>query len=364
MIFSGKRVQQARELNGLTQKELATRMQVSQGLVAQLEGGFKDISSEWISQIARETKFPIAFFREDPALVIDSASLLFRAHASLPRRRSAQVVRYAEIMVERSRRLAASIKHLPKVILPQNIPDPIAAARELRNILQLGDGPIGHIFRAIERAGVLVLSLPLSIDGCDAFSGWIPEKPEVPFIAFSRDRSMDRIRFSASHDLGHLVLRKAGRAGADEEEAANKFASEFLMPEVQIRREILTPVTLSSIAPLKARWKVAIQALVRRCFDLHIVTERQYRYLFEQISTKGWRVREPANLDLPVEQPRLLKQIVETLYGSPINYDQLSADSSLNIGMLKEMMAGYAEKSAEAGVIAGNSKVLRFTSTK
>jgi hypothetical protein len=61
-----------------------------------------------------------------------------------------------------------------------------------------------------------------------------------------------------------------------------------------------------------------------------LIAERQYRCLFEQLSIKGWRTKEPANLDVPVEKPRVLRQMAELLYGQPIEYERMAADLHLS----------------------------------
>src|ERR1700693_1826607 len=98
-------------------------------------------------------------------------------------------------------------------------------------------------------------------------------------------------------------MRHLPRVDPDQEKRAYTFAAELLMPEAAMRREITGPITLSSLAVLKPRWRVSIQALIRRAYDLHLIGDRQYRYLFEQLSAKGWRSKEPSNLDIPIEKP-------------------------------------------------------------
>jgi len=88
------------------------------------------------------------------------------------------------------------------------------------------------------------------------------------------------------------------------EQEANLFAGEFLVPEVTARQDLILPVTLSSVANLKPKWKVSMQVLIRRALDLEIITYRQYVYLIKQISIRGWRKKEPNNLDIPIEKPR------------------------------------------------------------
>jgi len=56
------------------------------------------------------------------------------------------------------------------------------------------------------------------------------------------------------------------------ERDANLFAAELLMPETAMRQEIVSPVTLPSLAAMKPRWRVSIQALIRRAYELEIIT--------------------------------------------------------------------------------------------
>jgi Zn-dependent peptidase ImmA (M78 family) len=118
------------------------------------------------------------------------------------------------------------------------------------------------------------------------------------------------------------------------------------MPEVAMRREIIAPVTLSSLVDLKKRWKVSIQALIHRAYDLGIVTERQYRYLFEQLSAAGWRKDEPGKL--PVERPRAFRKMAELLYSDPINhqidYQKLANDINLTAQFVKQVMEVHLGK--------------------
>ena len=101
------------------------------------------------------------------------------------------------------------------------------------------------------------------------------------------------------------------------EKEAFAFAAEFLMPADAMRGELVPPITLTSVARLKPKWGVSMQALIHRAKDLDIVSDRQYRYLFQQLTARGWRYSEPANLDVPIEKPRLITKLAEVAYGTP-----------------------------------------------
>ena len=153
----------------------------------------------------------------------------------------------------------------------------------------------------------------------------------------------DRLRWSVAHELGHLVVHQSPDGTLTQfEQQANQFAAEFLLPEVAMRHELVPPITLSVIVALKPRWQVSMQALIRRAHDLRILSDRQYHYLFEQLGARGWRTQEPANLDIPVEKPRAIRQLAETLYKYPLP-DQIVAETLFAEDDVVELLAGFAE---------------------
>ena len=346
-MFSGKRVRQARELYAWTQSELARRVGLSQGAIAHIEGGFKTASPAAIAAIAgqMQTRFPITFFSSEPPVEISLEKLLFRSHASLMSRgKGKQACRYAEVLYEIASFLQSHIEPVP-VRVPSSHKEPEVAARETRASLGLSrEEPVSHLLNAVERAGILVLALPLDLQGRDAFSFWIENQP---VICVSAEKPGDRVRLSVAHELGHLVLLHHRTVGPENEDDAFRFASELLMPTDAFRRELPSPATLSALAELKPRWRVSIQAIIRRAFNTAMITDRQYRYLFEQLSAKGWRTREPDNLDIPVEKPRALRKMVELVYGNPVDYISLAADLRLTPDYARAIMDGYADYRAE-----------------
>jgi hypothetical protein len=58
-------------------------------------------------------------------------------------------------------------------------------------------------------------------------------------------------------------------------------------------------------------------------------------------ATRGWRLREPENLDVPIEKPRLLSKMAELAFGNPPAIDQIAAETKLSPRMLTEILSGY-----------------------
>ena len=79
-----------------------------------------------------------------------------------------------------------------------------------------------------------------------------------------------------------------------------------------------------------------MQALTMRAYNLKIITQRQTKYLFAQMSAQGWRTREPSNLDIKVEIPHLVRNMIESKYRTREDY---ALDASMNIDTATEFYA-------------------------
>lgn len=341
-MFSGTRLRQARELGSLTQTKLGKLIKRSQGTVANLEAGLLSPSQDLLAEIASVTQFPIAFFSQDPPIEIPS--LMFRARAAMSRTEEAAGRRSAELVLE----VVTQVLERYVAPIPINLPSgssPVVAAQQMRRVMGLSpEEPITYLIHSIEKAGVTVLALPTNLRKVDAFSAWAGEARERPIIALCPGRPGDRLRWNVSHEVGHLILHRHSQyVRAHEHRQADQFAAELLLPEIAIREQFGPVVTLSTIAALKPRWGVAMQALIRRALDLNVISEHQYRHLFEQIGARGWRTREPANLDVPLERPSALRRMAEIAFGKPINLIRFAAEAQLSVEMIKQIIDGYQE---------------------
>lgn len=342
-MITGDRIKQARELRGLTQTELARHASVSQAAIAHFESG-RELPSEGVLQaIAFQTGFPVAFFNRNPPPDFPLGSILFRVRSSVTSRQRSEVHQYGRLVFELAEEMGRHLTDIP-LKLPRLKEGPLTAAKLTRSQLGLSpDTPIQHLIRLLEKSGVLLLSIPVALKGWDAFSVWAGQEQSKPVIAIIGEGSGDRLRYSVAHELGHLVMHQAMRGRlTDIEREANEFAAEFLMPADAIKREIRTPVTLTTLVPLKLRWRVSIQALVRRAYDLQLTSHRQYRYLMQQLTSRGWRTKEPFNLDIPIEKPRAVRKMAEVLYGKSVNYRKMASDFRIPTHRIREIIDAHA----------------------
>ena len=340
-IISGERVKQAREIRGLTQAELARLVGVNQSNIARVENGALAASEALGSSIALHTDFPRLFFEQSSGPEFPLGSLLFRRKSRLKSADRSLVRQVARLAFELYQKVSRNFQPY-EVRIPRLSEGPELAAMITRSALGYSpDMPVSGLVRRLERNGVIALAVPCSIKDHDAFSLWTDEDLRRPTIVLTAGKPGDRMRFSLAHELGHLVLHQAVQGSRSEVESeADAFAAEFLMPRETMKRELKAPLILTQLVELKQIWGVSVQALVVRAKDLDVISERQQKYLYQQISQRGWRTEEPARIE--PERPRLLRKMVETVYGGFFDCAHVASLISAPVRIVEQLLDCYA----------------------
>lgn len=298
----------ARESRGYTQQELANLLGVTQGRISKVEKGLISVSDELLDGLCEALNYPRQFFGQSPG--VHAAGLtLHRKRKSLPKCTLEKI--QAQLII---RKLHIS-KLLDDIEFPADkIPSfkvtqgntPANIARKTRVALGVPAGPVENFARKLEKAGILIVPLDLEHRFIDAVSCKVDGLPTTVFINSSMPG--DRQRFTLAHELGHLVMHDVPVENMEDE--ADRFASEFLMPEAEIQDELYS-LSMRKLWELKSRWKVSMAALVMRAKMLGCITENQVRYLWIQLSKAGYRLEEPAELAIPQEKPTFMAKILE-----------------------------------------------------
>lgn len=341
---NGERVRQAREVRGLRQSELAKMIEVDQSYVSHIESGVREPAAELVERLAFATQFPASFFRRDSGPEFPLGSLLFRRRDSLHSTDRDCFRQVGRLAYEIFDSMAAQFKALEIRVPRLSGARPEEAARLTRTALGLSpDSPITHLINRLERNGVFVLLLPITIQRADGFSVWADAEPRRPVIVLTGGWPGDRQRFSVAHELAHLVLHRAPNGQVSEiDDQADRFASEFLLPSDALRSELRSPVTLTSLAEQKSKWGLPMQMIARSAEKIGIVTAGQRKYLEKQMAFKGWIRNEPVKL--APEKPRLFRKMAETLYGIPTNPARVAQGVSAPPRLVEEVMSAHASK--------------------
>jgi Zn-dependent peptidase ImmA (M78 family)/transcriptional regulator with XRE-family HTH domain len=346
--FDPTRLALARQLRGLRKVELADLVELTPAAITQFERGSTQPRRDVLVRLAFALRVPLTFFRpRSHRFGVTEQEFHFRRLRSSKKRDRQRVLARVAILVE----LVDAIGHhitLP----PVDLPDGFAlagehlnwrstveeAAGELRRRWGLGAGPISDMVRLLEAHGCIVTRLRVETEEIDAFSGWWGQRP---FVVLSSDKEdAARSRFDAAHELGHLILHPdPDPTNRLYEVQAHAFASAFLLPQA-VAKELPPVVDWGRFIELKERWRVSLQALLRRAEDVGRLSPSQYRRAMTQLSAKGWRVREPGDSGVP-EEPVLLRTAISQIESEKgLSVRELATQLGLGIEDTYELFAG------------------------
>jgi len=245
--------------------------------------------------------------------------------------------------------LMSEIVHLlrRKVKMPAlNLPDDLHVSESdkrevieeradaLRAFWQMPPGPVPNMVRLLEANGFIVVRCASDCREVDAFSRWCGD---VPLVVLNYEKTLDRTRFDAAHELGHITLHADPEAGNGTLEAqAHMFAAAFLLPAGDIRHRLPRRLLWPEFRELKRVWGVSVAALLRRARDLGRLTEATYRRAMMTLAKLGQRTNESAFPLHGTEPAVLLRMAVEVLEAKGYTVEDLARDTRLQPEFVRE----------------------------
>lgn len=318
----------AREVRCITQKELADSIDIEQGTLSKIEKGILQADADTVKNICKALDFPVSFFyQERKVLPVEGH---YRRKISTSVKKLKQYFGQMTIAEWHFMSMLDDID-LPDTKLPKwdvlEDGSPAMCAKYLRDFWRIPKGRITNLTKFIEDNGIVIIALDL--DELDGFSTYF--NGNLPVIFVNKILPPDRYRLTIAHELGHLIMHFGSKVDAerDLESEAFEFAIELLVPENNIR-PYLAKLTIEKLADLKGYWYVSMAALLKYSNTLGMVTGNQYRYMWMQLGSLGYRKKEPVNI--PLETPGLVNEIINA-YLSDLGYTKEELASTLHISV-------------------------------
>lgn len=338
--FRGDTLVLARTARGLTQSDLASASGVTQALVSKLENGFvTSPSDDVVAALSRAVGFPEGFFFEATD-IHGLPHFHYRKRMKMSARALAKIEAVINIRRQHVQKLLRSYevrtdKPIPEMDLDNENCTPADIARRMREYWMLPRGPIEHLVATIEMAGGIIIPARFDNRDLDGISFRFPGLPPMFFV--NRDTPGDRYRFSLAHELGHMIMHSVPDEDDKLEKEADEFAAAFLMPATEIKSYLVYP-SLGKLGRAKEYWKVSLKALIKRAYDLKLITPQQYKGLNINYSKAGYTRNEPYPIEY--ERPSRVSDMIAHHMGD-LNYtaEQLAALLMLNIDDFRRMYA-------------------------
>ena len=279
--FNRSRLRFARELRQMRQVRLAELTGVNTSAISHFETGRHSPLPTTVASLARALSVPPEFLTNEDELTASMATGYFRADRKTAEPVKASVSRWLSLQSMAFEVLDShgllSEPFVPTIpVSSDHTPvDPEDIAEEVRRMMGVPIGPIANAIDLVESFGVLVVRVQLPLESMDSFS--IPCQPR-PIIALGSSRSHSgRSRFDVCHELGHLVMHRNAVAGHRVMESqANTFASAFLMPRVEMERQLPSQVDIKTFTTIASEWGVSTEALIYRAHTLGLATKESY----------------------------------------------------------------------------------------
>lgn len=320
MLVVGEMLTLARDYRAMSQEDLSQRVGMSQAQIAKIEAGIKrEVDEDAGARLVHELGFPPGFFGQaEDLLGFGSSAYFYRKRATISAMDRKRIHSRVNLLRIATKRVLPHVEIQPSRPLPSWDIDNYGGkaanvARALRAHWHLPDGPIKNLTALVESAGAVIISCDFGHKTVDATSLRLVGMP--PLVFMNSEVPGDRWRFTLAHELAHLVMH---REPHDQMEAeADDFAGEFLVPAAELAPQLskLPRVQVRDLLPFKRYWKVSVQALIFRAFEVGAITDAQKRSLFVRVSQLGIRQVEPEPIEkeTPSNFSRMFETLTETL---------------------------------------------------
>ena len=294
---NAERVKGLRKKRNLSQKEFAELTGFSHSYIQKFEEGNRPLNTSHLIRFSKVLNVnPFDIIRTDNTNFDNSSSLSFELNKIEYRNKNDifnainlekdiidSISEYFYSIIELENILGDKVKFNNPLkdfkISEEN--DVEEAVKILRKKWKLGQSPIYDVVYLLERKGIKVFEVEKEYDFA-GFSGWAGDVPLIVLNIVNPD--IARRRFTALHELAHIVLSFDIDDQERIERLCNSFAGAMLLAEDIIKDTFRnnSNVTLEELKTIKKVFGISIQAIMLRAKSLNYIDWGTYMEWREQ----------------------------------------------------------------------------------
>lgn len=275
-----QKLKDLREKFGYSLQELADMIGVSRQSIHKFENDIVNPSSETLIKLSEVFNVQYSyFFTNEVPLTLEN--IRFRDKHAILRRDHVEAHIKAEVL-----KYVIRLKELEELLnMGKPFENPLdgfqvvsakdieKAARIIRRKWKLGNDPILDVTEMLEENGVFVVEVELD-ENFSGLSAMINES--IPIIVLNQNVKVgERKRFTALHELGHIVLDfSEDFSDMQVEEFCHHFAGAVLLVDEVLMEEIgrnRTSISLIEFRRIKERYGISIQAIIFRAKNAGVI---------------------------------------------------------------------------------------------
>jgi Zn-dependent peptidase ImmA (M78 family) len=288
--FNNERLKAARLLAGLSLRQLEESLsnKVSYISINKYEKGLMQPETSMIFKLAEILKVTPGYFFETNSIQLGEINFRKQSNLTLSEveqikeKTKDKVLRYIE-----AERLLNISTLFNNPIAKKRVKDKVRAeemAEIVRSEWGLGTNPIPNVIEMLEGNEVKVIEIEAS-DKFDGLSAHVDGG--IPVAVVNDSFTIERKRFTALHELGHLMMNIKITDEREKENACHRFAGALLLPEVEIKKtlgERRSNIAIGELVAIKEEYGISVQAAMRRALDLGIISALAYKHFFMKLA--------------------------------------------------------------------------------
>ena len=285
-----RRLKQARMMRGLSMEKLSRSLSpaVTRQAINKYEKGEMKPDSRVLIALARALGVKIDYFFRPFTVEVDKVE--FRKMPGFTEKMAAVVKERVREELERYLEIEQLSDSSINFTLPhkdvKTIDETKAVAHEIRNLLGLGNDGISNVIEVLEDNGIKVIELAED-NNFDGLSGYANGK--IPLIVVNGNFSSERKRYTALHELGHLLLNTpADMPAKTVENICNIFASEMLLPSNVLTTKLGSnrhDISLSELTDIQRQFGISVDDIMLSLREQGVITDRRYAGFQKKKST-------------------------------------------------------------------------------
>jgi Zn-dependent peptidase ImmA (M78 family) len=295
----GIRLASARKMAGISLQELSNKLDnaVTKQSLSKYEQEAMQPDSDLLIRISNILGVTIDFFYRENTVELKGVE--FRKKVKLSKTEEEAIKektidfleRYFEL--ENLLDLKSDFENPIKKNKVKNLEDIEDYATDLRNAWELGLNPIANVVEMLEDKHIKVFEIeaPDSFDGLSAYVG------NVPVIVINKNFDIVRRRFTALHELAHIILNfDESIEEKSLEKLCHAFAGAFLIPKKSFIEEFTqqrSHISLVELKHIKSYYGISMQAIMARAKNLGVINENTYKHFSINFNRLGYRKDEP-----------------------------------------------------------------------
>ncbi|WP_192348803.1 helix-turn-helix domain-containing protein [Algoriphagus sp. Y33] len=305
--YFAQRLKSARLMNGLSLQGLADKIdnRVTKQSLSKYEQGKVVPDSTMIGILSEALQVRPDYFHASTA--VEFGEIEFPKLQDSPAKERVRIVEIVKDELRRYLELEEILGietafHNPLAELTISSQEDIEHAGEkLRDEWELGRGAVANVIELLEDQHIKVLELESS-EEFDGFSTWVNDN-RIPLIVLNKAKfkdKLDRKRFTAFHELAHLLLKVNHLPEKQKEKFCHAFATAMLISKDTLQKELggkRSKLSIQELTAIKQQYGISMQALVYRAKDLGLISDNYLRQFYVTFTQLGYRVNEPVEYE-------------------------------------------------------------------